>query len=515
MNIKRLILILIISAGASASCSDSFLEVENPNELNAETFYTKIDHFELSLTAAYDAIKNLDLFGQTFYIQTLLALPHESDYWNAQNRNEVTSADAQVYIAWRGFYRVVARANDLIENAPRFIQEQNPPAAQLESLDKMVAEARFLRAYAYFHMVRLWGEASYADGPDRLAVPLILKVAKTRADMMVPRATVGEVYDQILIDLKAAEEGLPVTWDANNIARVTSFAAKAFLGQVHLYMEQYPEARSYFEEILANSSYQLVPSNRYDDLFQGKNEFSSESLWEINYTVDMAMNIWENGLGSGIALVIAAPERGWSNCTPHGVNIARFGSDPRLNICTYAPTDLVATVDGTMSPAGASEFNYTGHSFRKYNPKDYCVLVTNRNSGTNYHMMRLADVYLMYAEILNQQGEDVLASEYVNKVRRRAYGFGTNTPEPSVDYSGLTGTQLRDSIREERFRELFGEGHRWYDIVRWKIAATEAEKYNDKRVTGGVIIFNDKDYYYPIPLQEIDNNSKMKPSTGY
>lgn len=515
MNIKRLILVLIISVVTSTSCSDSFLEVDNPNELNAESFYTRIDHFELSLIAVYDAVKNLDLFGQTFYIQTLLALPHESDYWNAQNRNEVTSADGNVYIAWRGFYRVIARANDLIENAPRFVTEQNPSASQLEELDKMVAEARFLRAVAYFHMVRLWGEASYADDDERLAVPLILKVAKTRADMMVPRATVGEVYEQILIDLEAAEEDLPATWDNDNIARVTSFAAKAFLGQVHLYMEQYPEARSYFEEILANNAYQLVPANRYDDLFQGKNEFSSESLWEINYTVDMAQNIWENGLGSGIALVIAAPERGWSNCTPHGVNIDRFGSDPRLGICTYAPTDLVANVDGNMTPAGASEFNFTGHSFRKYNPKDYCVLVTNRNSGANYHMMRLADIYLMYAEILNHQGEDVSAIEYVNKVRRRAYGFAANTPEPTVDFSGLVGTQLRDAIREERFRELFGEGHRWYDIVRWKIVQEEVEKYNVKRVTGGVIIFNDKDYYYPIPLQEIDNNTKMTPSTGY
>lgn len=514
MNIKKLLLVLIVTTGITAGCSDSFLDVDNVNELNAESFYTELVHFELSLNATYDAVKNLDLFGQTFYIQTLLALPHESDYWNAQNRNEVTSADGNVYIAWRGFYRIVARANDLINNAPRYLETGNPTADEVTSLNQIVAEAHFLRAYAYFHMVRLWGEASYADDKNRLAVPLILKVAKTRADMMVPRASVGAVYDQIVLDFKAAETGLPATWDNDNIARVTSFAAKAFLGQVYLYMEQWAESRAYFDEVLANTSYQLVPANRYDDLFQGKYEYSPESLWELSYTVDMAMNIWENGLGSGIALVIAAPERGWSNCTPHGVNIDRFGTDPRLGICTYAPTDLLATEDGSMKPAGESDFNYTGHSFRKYNPYDYCVLATNRNSGTNYHMMRLADVYLMYAEILNHDGEDAAASEYMNKVRRRAYGFSPNSPEPSVDYN-LTGTQLRDSIREERFRELFGEGHRWYDIVRWKIVKEEVEKYNVKRVTGGEIIFNEKDYYYPIPLQEVDNNSAMTPSTGY
>jgi starch-binding outer membrane protein, SusD/RagB family len=513
--IHKKVLVLLFLTGISFGCSDSFLNVENVNELSTDNFYKKVSHFDLSLNATYDAVKNLDLFGQTFYIQTLLALPHESDYWNAQNRNEVMSADGQVYIAWRGFYRIVARANDLIENAPRFVANENPTTAEIAELDKIVAQAHFLRAFAYFHMVRLWGEESYAVDPNRLAVPLILTIPKVRADMMVPRATVGQVYDQIIADLEIAESGLPNTWDANNIARVTAFAVKAYLGQVYLYMEDYENARAYFEEVIGNSAYQLVPSDRYDDLFQGKYEFSPESLWEINYTVDMTMNIWENGLGSGIALVIAAPDRGWSNCTPHGVNVDRFGTDPRLSVCMYAPTDLVADVDGNMTPAGVSTFNFTGHSFRKYNPKDYSVLATNRNSGTNYNMMRLADVYLMYAEILNHDGEDALAAEYVNKVRRRAYGYNSNTPEPSVDYTGLAGNVMRDSIREERFRELFGEGHRWYDIVRWKIVQEEVEKYNVKRVTGGEIIYNDKDYYYPIPLGELDTNNKAVPSTGY
>lgn len=511
MKMHKKLLLLTLTAGIMLGCSDGFLEVENINELNGDNFFADIAQFDLALNGTYDAVKNLDLFGQTFYIQTLLALPHESDYWNAQNRNEVTSADGNVYIAWRGFYRVVARANDIIENAKVYSPAS---AGEMNQLTQIVAQAKFLRAFAYFHMVRLWGEESYAVDKERLAVPLILKVATSREEMMIPRATVGEVYDQILADFEAAEADLPESWSADNVARVTKFAAKGFLGQVHLYMEDYAGARTYFEEVINNPNYELVPADRYDDLFQGKNEFSKESLWEINYTVDMALNIWENGLGSGIALVIAAPERGWSNCTPHGVNIDRFGSDPRLKVCTYAPEDLVATVDGTMEPAGASEFNFTGHSFRKYNPKDYCVLSTNRNSGANYLIMRLADVYLMYAEVLNHDGDDVTAAEYMNKIRRRAYGFDSNTPEPSVDYA-VTGTQLRDSIREERFRELFGEGHRWYDIVRWKIVEEEVNKYNVKRKTQGEIVYQPKDYYYPVPLQEIDTNSKMVPSTGY
>jgi tetratricopeptide (TPR) repeat protein len=514
MKTRFYILTLALAMSLLGSCSDDFLDVKNENELSADNFFSRVSNFDLALNGTYDAVKNLDLFGQTFYIQTLLALPHESDYWNAQNRNEVTSPDGNVYIAWRGFYRIVARANDILENAPVFAAK-GLTTDQAKRMNEIVAEAHFLRAFAYFHMVRLWGEASYADDSSRLAVPLILKVAESRDDVMNPRATVGKVYQQIVVDLKAAEGGLPDTWDDNNIARVSKYAAKAFLGQVYLYREDYPNALTYFEEVLANPRYALVPFKRYDGLFQGKEEFSEESLWEINYTVDMQQNIWENGLGSGIALVIAPPGRGWSNCTPHGVNITRFGSDPRLKVCTYAPKDSAADLENKMKPVGPSEFNYTGHSFRKYSPKDYSVINTNRNSGTNYHMMRLADVYLMYAEVMNHESQNTVAAEYMNKVRRRAYNVDPNTPTPSVDYTGLAGTQLRDSIREERFRELFAEGHRWYDIVRWKIVKEEVLKYNDKRITGGEIVYQEKDYYYPVPLSEVDNNKAVEPSTGY
>jgi hypothetical protein len=424
--------------------------------------------------------------------------------------------DGNVAIAWRGWYRVVARANDVLENAPKYIQTHTPAGAERERLDKIVAQAHFMRGFAYFHLVRLWGESTYAKDKSRLAVPLILKVATTREELLQPRATVEQVYNQILLDFKAAEAGLPSSWDESNIARVNKYAAKGFLGKVHLYMGQDALAKPYFEEIINNASYALVPFERYNDLFQGKNEFSSESIFELNYTIDMQQNIWENGLGSGIALPLAPPGRGWSNVTPHAVNIDRFGNDPRLKIATYAPTDMVAVDNGTMAPAGVSEFNMTGHSFRKYVPQDYSVNATNRNSGTNYIIMRLADVYLMYAEVLNNLGMDGPALEYVNKVRRRAYKFSPETPRPSVDLANLAGTQLRGIIREERFKELFAEGHRWYDIVRWGIVEEEVLKYNVKYKTQtGPIIFQERDYYYPIPLQELNSNPNMVPSTGY
>lgn len=512
LSVMVIFLAMLLGKGCS---EDRFLDITNENELNSDNFYARVSDFDLSLNAVYSAVKSLDLFGQQYYSQTLLALPHTSDYWNAQARNEVNSADGHVYTSWRGWYRVIARANDIIENVPLYIVQNEPGENDAAALDEILGQAHFMRAFSYFHMVRLWGEERYFTDSTRLAVPLVLKVASTRDEMMVPRATVGRVYQQIITDFELAVEKLPESWDANNTARVNKITATAFLGKVNLYMGEDLTAKSYFEEILSNTNYSLVPFERYDDLFQGKNEFSEESLFELNYTIDMQQNIWENGLGSGIALECAPPARGWSNVTPHGVNIERFGSDPRLKICTYAPEDSAADLNGNMVPAGKSEFNFTGHSFRKYVPQDYSVYSTNRNSGTNYLIMRLADLYLMYAEVMNNLNDDVTASEYMNKVRRRAYDFPPETPEPTVDYSGISGTQLRDSIREERFRELFAEGHRWFDIVRWGIVEEEVLKYNEKNVTQGTILYHPWDHYYPVPLAEVDNNSNMVPSTGY
>ena len=143
-----------------------------------------------------------------------------------------------------------------------------------------------------------------------------------------------------MLILEAAAQLLPDSWADNQIARANSFAAKAYLGKVYLYMEDYPKAQQYLEEIIQSGIYELVSFEAYDQIFQGKLEFSRETVFELNYAIDMQQNIWENGLGSGIALTLAPPGRGWSNCTPHGVNIFRFGDDPPPHYLHLCPRRL-------------------------------------------------------------------------------------------------------------------------------------------------------------------------------
>ena len=504
-------------------CSDDDLDVANPNEIDASVFFSNVNDMELALTGIYSAMKTHDLFGADLYPKVHFGLPKTADQdwlgtdgWNQLFRNEVTPDNNLVRNFWRSFYRGIARANDFLTNVTLFLENNEATQSDVARINQMIGEASYLRAFYYFHMIRLWGEDIPSRNLNARGVPLILEVASTREEMFVTRNTVGEVYEQIIADLQQAENRLPDSWETANIARADAMAAKAMLGKIHMFYEDYPGAIGYFEEIINSGQFSLAPFEDYQGLFNGENEFSDESLFEINHSTDLQENAWQGGLGSNIALQIAPKGTGWSNVYPHDINIMRFGNDPRLRINALEPgVDSVVFGDGTkvVLQAMVDGEDALGWSFKKWVPVDYSVYSTNSNFGANLVMTRLADIYLMYAEALNAQGNNAVASEYMNKVRRRAYGHDPDTPVAEVDYVGLGGNQLRDSIREERFRELFAEGQRWYDLIRWGIVEEEVTKYPSVR--SGPVIYNPEDYYLPIPQQELDANGNIEQSLGY
>ncbi|MBD0777846.1 RagB/SusD family nutrient uptake outer membrane protein [Maribacter sp. ANRC-HE7] len=507
----------------AGGCSEDVLDIADENSLDASTYFTTIEKVNLNLTSVYSAVKSWELFGSDYLPHVLQMLPHTSNQdwtgtigWNETGQNEVLSNSTVVAGCWSGWYRLISRSNDFIANAKIYKESNFIKPGEEAEVDEMLGQAYFLRAYANFSIVRLWGEGK-ATETSALVAPLFTEVAASNEDMQSTRATVGEFYDQIISDFLLAEELLPDSWDSDNAARVTSYAAKGFLGKVYMYKEDYPTAKPYLEEVV-NGPFSLVSSDKYNGLFHGEEEFSSESIWEINFATDMETHVWNGGTGSQIALMMAPKGTGWSNVWPHDVNVRRFGSDPRLHVNALEPgVDYVVPASGIptlLEKYTTDEEDGLGWSYKKYVPLDYSVYTTNQNYGANVFIMRLADVYLLYAETLNVLGEDVTASEYMNKVRRRAYAVDTDTPDAAVDYTGLTGTVLRDSIREERFRELFAEGQRWFDIVRWGIAKEESDKY--ERIRSGNIVFDDpKDNYLPIPLVELEANPTLTPSTDY
>ncbi len=521
--LKNILGLLLLVAGFT-QCSEDSLDVANPNEIDAQNFWQNMNDFNLALNAVYEAQTSFETYGESLLPFGLYGMAKTGDQEFLQDRNrnefylnEVTPTNGYVSSYWRAFYRGIARANDFLANSRAFLASAEPSEADRARLEQMQGEASFLRAYDYFHLVRLWGVASPADNPEAPAVPLILDVVTVREETNVERASVGAIYAQMVSDLQAAEAALPDTWQGADLARVDAYAARALLGTVRLYQEDYAAAQQQFEEVLAGP-FSLVPFEEYDALFHGTNEFSEESLFELNLSTDAEQTTWQGGTGSNLALIIAPKGTGWSNNYPHDENIRRFGTDPRLHISALEPgVDTVTERGGNKIalPKYVEDEDALGWSFKKYVLIDENLFSNenNRNYGANINIIRLADVYLMYAEALNAQGNEALALEYVNRVRRRAYGFSEDTPEPSVDYVGLAGTQLRDSIREERFRELFAEGHRWYDIQRWGIVEEELARYG--RTRNGPIVFDPQDYYLPIPQDELDRNIAITQSEGY
>lgn len=242
---------------------------------------------------------------------------------------------------------------------------------------------------------------------------------------------------------------------------------------------------------------------------------------------------------------------GWSNMYIHEKNLSRFGynldhyfnpSVTQINSNNIRPNyiseSLTARSDGSVDPrlwvaalqpyvdsvmvAGVKvsishytdgvEVNREAWSNRKHQYLDDKQSAT-QNGGANVILLRLADVYLLYAEALINTGNPILGLEYINKVHRRAYDYPVDAASP-VDYISLTDQTKasdpvlkNDPLKYERFAELFGEGHKWFDERRWKTGAAEAAIYGSVR--GGTINWQDTDYAQPIPTLEIESNSAI------
>ncbi len=201
--------------------------------------------------------------------------------------------------------------------------------------------------------------------------------------------------------------------------------------------------------------------------------------------------------------------------------------DPRLWVCGLQPHVDNLLVDGKLSVVVKNKFengtnpkDYNSWSFRKFTVTDKSFWSLNQGVGSNVYWLRLAEVYLLYAESLAATGDNANALEYINKVHRRAFGLPVNTPSVK-DYASLTANTMASDLvlkssplRYERFVELFGENASWWlDVRRWKIGKEEADYY--QKVTSGTLSWNENKYAMPIPQTEVNANTSMKQNPGF
>ncbi len=566
--------ILLVSL---SSCTEDFIDVTNPDALSTANYPGSVNDLQQLLTGVYGSQHFNGLFGHNMYGKILYMWSHTADLswqgtptWIALAQNNSQPNDGFLNGTWQDAWVGVQRSNTLLENLASY-RENSAKEPEKATLDLIEGQALFLRAWYYYYLINIWGESFIVDGQggDSKGVPIITDVSSSLDETQAPRATVRQVWDFIISDLKAAESLLANNkWSGNDVYKGDVWAVKGFLGKAYVYTQDWSNAQTYLNDVITNSGKSLVPFETYKDMFNGKNEFNAESLYELNLNVDMtARGGGATSMGSSVGMVLApsfvgddgtAAASAWSNVFPHAKNIERFGFDeghyfpsgtsqvspdnvdpayvsnsiqarqnktvdPRLWVSCLQPYVDSMIVNGEERAIShyldIHELDMEAWSFRKYINLEGTETEINMANGSNFYWLRLADIYLLYAETLMNNGDNAMALEYINKVKRRAYGYPIDANSP-VDYMSLSDNTMasdpvlmNDPLKYERWAELFGEGHWWFDVRRWQIGAQEAGYY--ERVRGGTIQWESTDYAQPIPILEINANIQMEQNPGY
>lgn len=578
MKSPKYILFFFLFWGLS-SCNPDFVEIDNATAISTANYPKTVADLEQLLAGAYATQHAAGIFGRAMGPYSTYVLDHTGDLswqgspnWIQMAQNNTLPNDAFLRQIWPDLWRGVQRCNTLLAGIESV--RANSAESAVAEIDLIRGQALFLRAWYYYYLTAFWGETFIVDGVggDRLGMPIVTGAANSLDATQILRATVQETWDFIISDLETASDLLEgQTWtDLSNKHKADEWAAKGFLAKVYVFVQDWSAATQLLAEVISNSGKSLVPFDVYKTMFNGEHEFNAESLYELNLNVDMTYpGANDLSMGSHIGTMISptyvSPTTGtaiasaWCNVFPHAKNIERFGFnlghyfpsgtttanianvdpdyvaaskqarldktvDPRLWVACLQPYVDSMVVNGNRYPIShyldINEIDMEAWSFRKYINLEGTELEINRANGSNILWLRLADIYLLYAESLVRTGNNTDALEYINKVKRRAYGFPIDAPSP-VDYASLSDRTMatdpglrNDPLKYERWAEFFGEFNWWFDVCRWKIGASEAAYY--EKVRGGSIQWNDEsDYAQPIPIDELNANASMKQNRGY
>lgn len=576
LNIKTALLTTALTTTLVVSCKDSFLEVLPTGSL-AEAQLSSKAGVEGALIGAYSTLtaRNFSRFAapNNWVYGGILGGdankgtdPGDYTTINPVQRYESDPTNGDINSSWQAKYEGVARCNATIRLATG--------SNQLSDADKkrIIGEARFLRGHNYFELKRTWNSVPYIDETKDYGTG-IEKVPNSPA-----------IWDKIEADFKYAYDNLPET--QGEAGRANKWAAGAYLAKTYLYQKKYAEAKAVFDAVIANGKttngkkYGLVP--QFAQIFNAANDNHEESVFAVQTAMNTGStnnsnwfddlnypyNTGPNGPGNccgfyqpsfsmansfrtdakGLPLLDESYNTG-ANQLKHDYGIessAPFTPDA-------GPVD--PRLDHSIGRRGIPYLDWIDHPGKDwiraqpyagpYSPKKYVYYKTQENTLTdgsswtrgyavmNYTIIRFADVLLMAAEAEVEAGSLEKAREYVNMVRTRAANpasWVTKGGKPAANYVISNYTTpwtdkavARKAVYFERKLELSGEGHRFFDLVRWGIAATELNAYltyEAKILTtkfGGAKFTAGKNEYLPIPQSQIDiqGTDVLKQNPGY
>lgn len=502
-NIKGYLMVFLLSMiSIFAGCKKDFLDRQSQGEYDQDNYpYPEgSGPYDQFINGAYATLRSYDV--TVFPFVTIASIrsddadkgstPSDGADQLAHDNLTLTPSSGVVNAFWVGHYTLINKCNYVLE---RVTEDPNPNTAEaLKTAAR--AEARFLRAYAYFMLVRSYGR-----------VPLIdTVITKNASEANVPQSLPSAVYQFIESDLTYAASNLPASYDPKFVGRATRGAANGLLAKVYLYQGKFSQAMAAANQVMTSGQYDLsVP---YATIFNEEGENSKESLFEVQATSTASIQTNYGSQYSNVQGVrgTGSWDLGWGfNIPSTSLEAAYEANDPRK-----ARTILYAggtSIYGEAIPAGLPNARYNNKVYT--NPAKRALIGNRFGWWNNVRLLRYADVVLMYAEAANELGgsdNTTKALAAVNSVRARARG-GNNAILPDV--TTTVQSELRTAIRQERRVELGMEHERFFDIVRWGIAVDALQAQGKTFILG-------KHEYLPIPQTQIDlSKGVLTQNSGY
>lgn len=473
IDMKKTFLLLALATLGLTGC-EKFLE-EQPNDFIAnENFYKNEGDAIAALNGVFSSLQPQVYYGRTVWLITelptdLVRVGSSTDERAQLSRFTFSQTTGEINNWWTSNYRLINRANDVIEKVPDISMD-------ITSRDNIVGNASFLRAMAYFNLVRCFG-----DVPMRLT-----SVRSPNEELRLPRTPLAQVYEQIIADLKFAEEKcLPENRiPAGEKGRVSSGAAAALLAKVYLTRASTPArqasdlqlALEATNRVVSSGLYSLVPV--YGDVFNPDRENGPEHIFSIQF--DLPPNV-----GNIIVRQFLPTQLD---------GLGSFTVEDRF-LASYATTDVRRAWNVSNRAGTATLPRYYFNKFRD----DRRII---NDSRANHLVTRYADVLLMRSEILNEiNAADPTKYQGINSVRLRA-GLA------ALPTTATTKDAFVTLLLQERAWELCIEGHRWYDLVRLnRLKQVQQTVFNR--------VIDDRFLLFPIPQAELVLNPNVVQNPGY
>lgn len=485
---NRIINILTISflILLSYNCSDDFLDRNHPGSMSFDKIYKTKKDFDAALAGCYSSFQSqasvMIFFGDFPSDNVYASRYNPADSWTDIKRHTYTAMNDQFKSFWFNSYRTIQRVNLLLEMIS---------GASIEDKDKAVisAEAKFLRAHSYFYLLRIFG-----------GVPLYDRYTDVQDMYDAPRASVEDVKTLIINDLNEVKNIDSYRSSGDNaVGRATSIAAKTLMAKTYMWVKDFANAETVLADIVNTGGLDLVD---FSKLYQPDQPVNKEIIFSINYErtatfsfpyMDMVIP-YQSPAKTVYPNYDMSAGYGYGMIEPYIVN--KFSTkDKRLALIDTLTFEFLGTTDENIFSL-------------KYVDRETSVTGL---SGANVIVLRYADVLLMYAEALNENGKTTQAYSPLNRVRNRA-GIG-DLP------AGYTKEQMFQALADERQKEFIMEGDRWFDLVFRGLTFLKKEMNscipNSYLEINKSIKLTDNCLLFPIPESELQIKPVLTQNPGY